>query len=201
MEKRNTKELILDAALELFSQRGYDGVGVAEIAAAVGIKGSALYNHFKGKEEILSRLIDTAEAHYQAHINSLNCLPDTVEELVAVSLRHIEFTLNDPGIIRVRRLLNMEQYRNKKLAGIATHHFNTAVEQVYTDIFAHLTARGLMGGGSAGELAFAYTAPVSMMVQLCDREPDKKAEAMEKIRAHIALFIKTYACDATARAE
>ena len=46
-----TKEKILDSALTLFSEKGYDGVGVDLIAEKVGLKGPSIYKHFKGKEE------------------------------------------------------------------------------------------------------------------------------------------------------
>ena len=41
-------------------------------------------------------------------------------------------------------------------------------------------------------LAFAYTAPISSLIHLCDREPEKTAEAMEQIEAFSRQFIKTY---------
>jgi len=47
-----TKEKILKVATTLFSQLGYRGASVRKIAAEVGIRESALYNHFKNKEEI-----------------------------------------------------------------------------------------------------------------------------------------------------
>ncbi len=47
-----TKERILKEATELFSTHGYKATSVRKIAAAVGIRESALYNHFKNKEEI-----------------------------------------------------------------------------------------------------------------------------------------------------
>jgi len=53
------RERILDAALELFSQHGYAGTSVRQIAARVGLRPSSLYSHFDGKEAILSTLIDT----------------------------------------------------------------------------------------------------------------------------------------------
>ncbi len=50
--KNTTKEKILTAATALFSQYGYKGASVRKIAAEVGIRESALYNHYKNKEEI-----------------------------------------------------------------------------------------------------------------------------------------------------
>ena len=37
-------------------------------------------------------------------------------------------------------------------------------------------------------LAFQYTAPITMMIHLCDREPDRKPVIMNKIKAHIRQF-------------
>ena len=53
-----TRERILDAALDLFSVHGYDGASIRQIARAVGLRESSLYNHFAGKEAILHALID-----------------------------------------------------------------------------------------------------------------------------------------------
>jgi len=49
---QGTKEKILKVATALFSKLGYKGASVRKIASEVGIRESALYNHFKNKEEI-----------------------------------------------------------------------------------------------------------------------------------------------------
>ena len=54
----DTKEKILEAALELFAELGYKGASVRKIASKVGIRESALYNHFKNKEEIFNEIIN-----------------------------------------------------------------------------------------------------------------------------------------------
>ena len=41
-------------------------------------------------------------------------------------------------------------------------------------------------------LAFAYTAPISALIHLCDREPEKAGEAMTRIEAFSRHFTKTY---------
>ena len=47
-----TKEKVLLESLKLFSKKGYDAVGVEEIANAVGIKAPSIYKHYKGKKDI-----------------------------------------------------------------------------------------------------------------------------------------------------
>lgn len=53
-----TKNKIMDVSIDLFSQFGYDGVSVRQIASEVGIRESSIYNHFKSKEEILKAIMD-----------------------------------------------------------------------------------------------------------------------------------------------
>ncbi len=57
---RGTRDRILDAALEVFSERGFDGATVRQIAAKVGVSDPALYAHFKGKQEIFEALLKLA---------------------------------------------------------------------------------------------------------------------------------------------
>ena len=54
----STKEKILNKSLDLFAANGYHGTSMREIAKAVGIKGSSIYNHFSGKEDIFSELFN-----------------------------------------------------------------------------------------------------------------------------------------------
>ena len=56
-KQTDTKNLILDTALDLFSMRGYDGVGMRDIAHNVGIRESAIYKHFAGKQELFNTLV------------------------------------------------------------------------------------------------------------------------------------------------
>ncbi len=56
---KSTKDLILKASMELFSEYGYKAASVRKIAAKVGIRESALYNHFTNKEEIFKAVAAT----------------------------------------------------------------------------------------------------------------------------------------------
>jgi len=52
----STRERILDVALDLFTDQGFDGTSMREIAARLGISKPAIYHHFASKEEILMAL-------------------------------------------------------------------------------------------------------------------------------------------------
>ena len=55
---KGTKERILTAALEMFSQNGYAGTNIRELTASLGLVKSSLYRHFESKEEIWNTLLD-----------------------------------------------------------------------------------------------------------------------------------------------
>ena len=54
----NTKERILETALELFAQSGYLGTSMSDIASELGITKGALYKHYTSKQEILSSIVE-----------------------------------------------------------------------------------------------------------------------------------------------
>lgn len=56
-----TYDKILNAAILLFSERGYEGTSMKQIAQAVGLTESAIYRHFKGKEDLLAGIIALTE--------------------------------------------------------------------------------------------------------------------------------------------
>lgn len=56
--EKGTKEKIFEAAIDLFAARGYDGVSIRDIAAAVGIKESSIYKHYANKEELLEKILE-----------------------------------------------------------------------------------------------------------------------------------------------
>ncbi len=55
-KQKNTKEKIVEAAIDLIAENGYKGASVRKIASKVGIRESAIYNHFKNKEDILKKI-------------------------------------------------------------------------------------------------------------------------------------------------
>lgn len=55
---KDTKILILEKSLELFSNRNYDSVSISEICAATGLTKGAIYHHFEGKNAIYIAVID-----------------------------------------------------------------------------------------------------------------------------------------------
>ena len=192
---KDTKSRLLEAALEMFSQNGYEGTNIRELSASLGLGKSSLYRHFESKEEIWNAMLDEVEAYYNARFGSqenLPALPQNTDELKEMTLRMLDFTVHDKKIIMTRRILLTEQFRDERVRTLATKHFKTGLEAMFTKIFAGMMENGSLKKDDPAMLAFAYTAPISSLVQLCDRGAEKQGEAMEQAEAFIEHFINIY---------
>ena len=192
---KDTRERILAAALEMFSQNGFAGTNIRELSASLGMGKSSLYRHFESKEAIWNALLDEMIAYYDARFGSsehLPPVPESLEELVRMTMRMADFTIHDEKIVMTRKLLSIEQYRDERAKALATKHFLTGLTDMFTQLFSAMMDRGLLRRDDANMLAFAYTAPISALIHLCDREPERTAEAMAQIEAFSRHFIKTY---------
>ena len=194
----DTKDRILDAALSLFSQKGYEGTNIREISASLGLVKSGVYKHFESKEAIWNALLDKMIAYYAQRFGSAENLPpapDTTQEFIAMTMRMAEFTIHDEHIIKTRKLLTLEQFRDERARALATKHFLTGLTDMFTHVFAAMMDKGLIRRDDPEMLAFAYTAPISALIRLCDREPEKTAEAIKQIEAFARHFIAVYKAD------
>ena len=191
----NKKEIIMDAALNLFSEKGYAAVGVDEIGAKAGVKGPAIYHYFKGKEAILNELVDTYEEYYGARFGNTNDnteIPDTLDEFINLSLERLDFTIHDSQIQKFRKLITIEQFRNSTFSKLATEHFLLNLINLNKMILAELIKKGQVKEFDPELMAFEFTAPVTALIAMIDREPDKEEMVMEQIRNHMEHFKKVY---------
>ena len=194
----DTKERILAAALEMFSQYGYAGTNIRELTASLGLVKSSMYKHFKSKEDIWNTLLDELIAYYEARFGSsehLPPVPDSLEELVSMTMRMVSFTIHDEKVVKSRKLLSIEQFRDERARDLATKYFLTGLKDMFTQIFAGMMGKGLLRRDDPGMLAFAYTAPITALIHLCDREPEKVDEAMAQAEAFSRYFVTIYGAD------
>ena len=188
---KDTKQRILAAALDMFAERGYAATNVRELAASLGLAKSALYKHFESKEAILDALLEQLTAYYATRFGSdvnMPPTPATMDELRELGLKQIGFTLRDESIIKTRKMLAQEQFRDERLAKLATAHFLEGLTSMHTAIFAQMMEAGTMAKDDPELLAMEYVAPVAMLIQLSDREPARTDECMQRIDAHISRF-------------
>ena len=193
---RDTKERILTKALEMFSRNGYSGTNIRELTASIGLVKSSMYKHFASKEDIWNTLLDEMADYYEAHFGSpehLPPVPESPEALTAMTMQMVNFTVHDEKIVMTRKLLTIEQFRDDRARALATKHFLTGLTQIFTYVFSGMMDKGTLRRDDPAMLAFAYTAPISALILLCDREPEKTEQALAQIEAFSRYFVRIHA--------
>ncbi len=202
MKQEATRQKILDKALELFSTRGYDAVSVGEIAEAVGIKAPSLYNHFPSKRAIFDAIVEATAAQYEAdtdridiHVQNVTQDIPAFTEIAADALfekvRQIfEYSLHDETISRFRRMMTIEQFRSPELAALYSRRYVERVVDYHAGIFRALIAVGEIPAEGPDTLAMMYVAPVLTLIAICDRQPEREAECLAALEAHVRLFFR-----------
>ena len=202
MKQEDTKQKILDKALELFSARGYDSVSVDQIARAVGIKAPSLYNHFPIKQAIFDAIVESTAAQYETDTDKIsihvqNAAQDVpaftkiTDEILFEKVRQIfEYSLHNDTISRFRRMMTIEQFRSPELAALYSGRYVERVLEYHAGIFRALIAAGEITAEDPDALAMLYVSPVLTLIGICDRQPERESECLEKLQKHVRLFFR-----------
>lgn len=188
----STKSKILEEALVMFAENGYKGTNLRELAARLGLSKSALYKHYESKEAIWNALLDKMEAYYAQRFGSVENPPPSPTDwdvFLAMCMRMLLFTVNDPLIILTRKLLTTEQFHDKRVCKLATKHFLEGTAGIFEKMFAAMMQIGLMRQDDPALLAFSFTAPITALIHLCDREPARKEAALQQAEVYFRRFI------------
>ena len=191
----STKEKILEAALTLFAENGYNGTSVEQIANVVGIKAPSLYKHYKGKEDILNALIDSAEARYEEMFGSernIGKIPESREEFLEMTMGRISFTMRDPIIKKTRMFLVQEQFRNERTSEVTTMHQLDGIQKMFAIILKGMMDKGLVRKDDPELLSAELTAPAVLQIARADRQPQCEKDALESIERHLQHFCDVY---------
>ena len=191
----STKEKILAAALTLFAENGYNGTSVEQITKAVGIKAPSLYKHFKGKEDILNALIDSAEVRYEEMFGSernIGKIPESREEFIEMTMGRIVFTMRDPVIRKTRMFLVQEQFRNQRTSEVTTRHQLDGIQGMFARILKGMMDKDLVKEDDPTLLSAELTAPAVLQIARSDRQPLCEEDALESIEKHLQHFCDVY---------
>ena len=201
--KGNTKQEILDAALELFSVQGYEATSISQLAEAVGIRKASLYSHFENKQAILDALIQITMEEYEKHSIFANAdwedpaftrdkkamTPEFASQMILGQIRYI---LHDPQISRARKMLTIEQFQNPQMAALQTKQNYTDVMRFFTGFVRFLIRQEQLADADPELMAAQLCLPISVWLGLCDREPEREADVMRLIERHIRQFFDVY---------
>mgnify|MGYP003292280264 CR=1 FL=1 len=200
----NTKKRILDEALNLFSEKGYANVFVAEIAEAVGIKAPSLYKHYKSKQDIFNAILDEMKSGYDRQaamldMNGNNAQADAMvfsavseDGLVEMGISLFRFFLHDNYTQKFRKMLTVEQFNNPELAELLTKQYVDDSLKYQSAMFSILCKQGVLKGDNPYIMALQFHAPIYMLLTMCDREPEREAELTLLLEQHIRQFSRLY---------
>ena len=204
MEKVNTRNQILNVALDLFSIKGYEATSISQIADVIGIRKASLYNHFASKQDILDTLVDELTKEYDQH--SIFARADwedptfvedkkgmTPEDVSSMVKGQISYIIHDPKISKVRKMLTIEQFQNDKLKILQSKHSYEDILKYNLGLIRFLIKEGVLRDENSEIMAAQFAWPISMWTNLCDREPEREEEAMELLDRHIKQFFRIYA--------
>ena len=200
MDRGNTKQEILDASLELFSVQGFEATSISQIAGAVGIRKASLYSHFGSKQAILDAIVKDVLEQYGEHSifartdweKDTDNLPLTSDEVVGMIQGQIRYILHDPAIRRARKMLVIEQFQNPELAKLQTKQNYSDVLQYFTGLVKCLIQKGVLAEDDPEIMAAQFCLPISVWINLCDREPDREIEVMKLVSRHVQQFFRAY---------
>jgi AcrR family transcriptional regulator len=116
-DEKPTREKILEAAIDLFAERGYDGTSMRDIAGAVGIRESAIYKHYAGKDAILQAIFAYAEARIYAPLPPVQNTAGRDESSIFRDMLEglPRFMMADPTLIKITRIMLTEMHHDRKV--------------------------------------------------------------------------------------
>jgi len=193
--RNDTKEKFLESALTIFARDGYAGTNIKDIAEAVGLVKSAFYRHYESKEEIWNSVLQMMISYYEEHfgsVDNLPLIPKNTNELYEMTMKMINFTVHDEKVIKMRKIILTEQFRDERIRKLATRYFIDDTKAIFEKVFSEMMKVGTIKNCDPKFLSLSYTAPITALVHLCDREPEHKNETIEKVELFVNEFIKIY---------
>ena len=190
----NTKDRILETALSMFSDHGYDPVSIRDICGAVGIKESTVYYHFKNKQDILDSLFIRFEEHVNSLLNVLHS-PDAWKNSQSPSFEWIDTYffdqyLLDPFCNRMMRLMLIEQLHNKEIQQKYSRWLFEEPYRIEMSVFETLSRLGVMSEETSEQTGKNFNAYITMLVfrYLLNGKltSQKKKAFLEKAHSYIA---------------
>lgn len=204
-----TKERILHEALNLFSEKGYDPVSVRDIAYAVGIKESSLYNHYKNKQDIFDSLLEAYTGRWSAIFSQVHPINEamqfavdertvsmyksmTSDQFTEIAATIFDYYMTDDINVKFRRMLTIEQYRNPEITALFRRiSFDESID-FQSQLFSALMEAGCFIKTDPYILALHFFSPIFLIFYKFGNDAESLTQAKELFMRHIAHFNLMY---------
>ncbi len=192
-----TKERILAESLKLFAAKGYRAATVRDIAGAIGIKQSALYNHFKNKDEILESLIEELTTSAIAKLFANFSTPESYKQgkslllSIATTFKLISFDVQNEALFK---LLMQEIFNNERIREIYNEYFyQENVKKLSSYLFAMMQDE-MVTSSDPLLLANEFFAPLffyQMQISLLKLDKKSTSSMVSLFEKHVEYFWET----------
>jgi AcrR family transcriptional regulator len=190
---QRTRQAILDAALDLFGEKGFFGTSLRDVAAAVGVRESALYNYFPGKDALFEALIaadhDTKLERFSSVLDDpAGDIRERLEKLARLSLE--DFCR--PRQQQLFRILMSDGIRLARAGRLNLVERMGAGRARLRDVMRHFIDRGWLRDADPEMLALAFMAPLVVWRQMhaIDAELPMVRHAQTFARQHVDQFLR-----------
>jgi AcrR family transcriptional regulator len=179
-EAQATRDALIRAALELFSKRGYAGVGTEEIVARAKVTRGALYHHFTDKRDLFRAVFERVEGELMERIGARMKATDDAWELMVAGMRSFLDACEEPAVKQIAltdapSVLGWQEWReidNRHGLGLTRAALQGAVDA------------GVMRPIAVEPMAHLFVAALSeaaFMVAHADRPRKARAEVEEAL--------------------
>lgn len=195
-EAVSTKEKIFLSAIDLFSRKGYEKVGIRELCRSVNIKESSFYNHFSNKEKLLQEIF----SYYMENnvktilsveeINAYGELQDVKKFFEAIMMKFRSIT-NNPVFHTVRRIVAMESYTNEEAGKLALRNLLQIRGESTIIALEKMRDKGYVGDCDIRQVVSEYYYGLMGLLDemlLQELWEEKMDEFDKKIRKHIDFY-------------
>lgn len=194
-----TKEQIIETALELFSQNGFLGTSMSDIASQLKITKGALYKHYESKQQILEQIIERM-AKLDLERAKKYEMPETEQKKFAEAYIHIptekirKYSIaqfrhwtEENFSAKFRKMLTLEQFRSKEMSDLYQNYLGTGPLEYMTKIFKKMTK----SKPKARQLALEFYGPIFILYSVYDgAEENAKKSVFVQLENHIKNFIE-----------
>lgn len=195
----DTKEQIIETALELFSQNGFLGTSMSDIASKLKITKGALYKHYESKQQILERIIgrmaeldlerakkyEMPENEQKEFAEAYNHIP--AEKIREYSIAQFKHWTEEKFSSQFRKMLTLEQFRSKEISSLYQNYLAAGPIEYMTKIFKKITK----SKPKARHLALEFYGPIFILYSVYDGEEENaKKSVFVQLENHIENFIE-----------
>ena len=180
----STKEKIFDAALDLFSKKGYDSVSLREIAEEVGIKKSSIYSHYPSKEAILMDIFEyfTDFFAYDETLNSKEFTLDGENEILLenpemfyhMGSEAIKGMFSEERNLKIWKLIFIQMHYNEYIRMFFQNEILVKPLLFWNRFFTILKENGIIRPECNPKLLAKeyYSFPIYLLLEMCAKYDD-----------------------------